>query len=417
MTECLENKLPEKWYRDRAAILIEVDAHGTLAAAAEAHGVSPRTARDGWKSLGLPKLPGPKTQMRPIVLDAGISREELLEAEVKELRALLKRQRAADVGEERIIHLLAEMLPAKEPIYSPAPTVVKLHDSFTPHEHLLLWSDLHAAEKVSLEQMNGINEYDWAIMMRRHDTIIKAIRSFKTNRPYPVHRLQIAALGDMVTGDIHEELAETNEMVLMEAALQLGLDGAEFIEALVPEYEVIDLAGVVGNHGRRSKKPKAKNAFDNFDWMVYHIMRLRLAKYTSVRFTIPKAAQHPIRMCGRFTCLMFHGDGIRSTMPGVPWGGIARRTRELDRQFQPVIGTIDHFLCGHFHQWNVTDGGRVIMNGSIKGPDEYSIKQFGGGCDPTQLLLTFHPRKGLTDVSRLDLTTGRAEVVPLRALA
>lgn len=390
---------PSPW-QEKGWLESELALRGSRRAVARHWGIAKSTV-DHWARVhGIE----PKRRLQSVPAPNGaISREEVLEAEVQELRALLKRSHSADVIEQRMVNLLQELVAAKEPIYQPSAPQTRLTNSYTPHEMLLLWSDLHAAERVDLEQMNGINEYDWRIMMRRHDAILAAVTSFKEKLAYPVPRLQIAALGDMVTGDIHEELVETNEYVLMEAALQLGLDGAEFIEALVPEFERIDIDGIVGNHGRRSKKPKAKNAHDNFDWMVYHLLRIRLSKYASVRVTVPKASQHPIKMCDRFTCLMFHGDGIRSTMPGVPWGGVARRTRELERQFEPVVGRISHFLVGHFHQDNVADGRRVIMNGSVKGPDEYSIKQFGGGCEPVQLLLTFHPKRGLVAVNPLDL--------------
>ena len=43
------------------------------------------------------------------------------------------------------------------------------------------------------------------------------------------------------------------------------------------------------------------------------------------------------------------------------------------------------------------------MNGSTKGVDEYSLKQFGGGEGPGQMLLTYHHERGLTDCSLLDL--------------
>lgn len=414
------NNLPDKWWRDAKLLQAEVAKHGDLGAAARANGVKPNLVRKGWNDLGLPALPsGRRASLQAVPAGEPVTREETLEAEVKELRALLRKQRAADVGEERILELIAQIVPAKEPIYTPAKPSLKLANSYTPHEFLLLWSDLHAAEVVSAEQMNGINEYDWPIMLRRHDEMIRALRSFRDKMAYPVPRLQIAALGDMVTGDIHEELAITNDRTVLESAIQLGLDGAEFIEALVPDFERIDVDGVVGNHGRRSKKPQAKNAHDNYDWLVYHLLKLRLAKYPSVTVNVPRSAFHPIRMCGRWTCLMFHGDGIRSTMPGVPWGGVTRRTRELERQFEPAIGRIDHFILGHFHQDNVADGRRVIMNGSVKGPDEYSVKQFGGGCEPVQLLNVFHPKRGLvaTHPLRLGAHAEVAQVVPLRAVA
>lgn len=419
--ECLGAKLPERWWRNKEAIQHEAEAHGSLQTAAAAHGVAASTVKSGWQSLGLPKRPASVARVNLRAAPAGeVSREELMDAELRELRALVKRDRGADVLQERMVGALETLIPAKDPIYVPAKPARNTKGGYTPHEMMLDWSDLHAAEKVDLEQMNGINEYDWQVMMRRHDKIIAAILSFKEKLAYPVPRLQIAALGDMVTGNIHEELRETNEMTIMECALQLGHDGAEFIEALIPHFETIDVDGVVGNHGRNKVKPTAKNAHDNYDWMVYNILKIRLAKYPSVRVTVPKSAFHPVKMCGRWQSLLFHGDGIRSTMPGVPWGGVARRVRELERQFEPVIGPIHHFHCGHFHQWSVTDGGRVIVNGSVKGPDEYSIKQFGGGCEATQLLHIFHPTRGMvaTHPLRLSDEPERASnVVPLRAAA
>jgi hypothetical protein len=35
--------------------------------------------------------------------------------------------------------------------------------------------------------------------------------------------------------------------------------------------------------------------------------------------------------------------------------------------------------------------------------DEYSIERLGGGEPPAQMLVTFHPKRGLTDVSFIDL--------------
>ncbi|WP_230687651.1 hypothetical protein, partial [Streptococcus pneumoniae] len=84
--------------------------------------------------------------------------------------------------------------------------------------------------------------------------------------------------------------------VIMETALQLGLDGARFIERLVPDYERIIIDGIVGNHGRVSQKPTAKNQHDNFDWMVYQLLKLTLAKYPSVTVNVPKSAFTSIRV-------------------------------------------------------------------------------------------------------------------------
>jgi hypothetical protein len=79
-----------------------------------------------------------------------------------------------------------------------------------------------------------------------------------------------------------------------------------------------------------------------------------------------------------------------------------RRVAALRNQYATAGQPIDYFHNGHFHTANAVEQGRIIVNGSVKGVDEYSLKAFGGGQPPVQVLSTFHPKKGLTDVSFLD---------------
>jgi hypothetical protein len=79
-----------------------------------------------------------------------------------------------------------------------------------------------------------------------------------------------------------------------------------------------------------------------------------------------------------------------------------RRATTLSQTYTAKGLPLDHLCVGHFHQANIVDQGRVVMNGSVKGVDEYSLKAFGGGGSPQQLLLVFHPKKGLTEVCFLD---------------
>jgi len=329
-----------------------------------------------------------------------VSEVEILRQRVTELEGERRRERKGEVFDERIAAAVENAIATREPKYSPR-SIPKSQRSGSKHEFVLLFSDLHAGEVVSREETNGINAYDWAIMLKRLDKIRQALFSYQDNRPYPIERLHIAALGDQLSGDIHDELVATNEIPLAEATVQLGLDTAEWIESLTERFRKITFSGVVGNHPRAHKKPWAKQGYDNADWTSYNVTRLALRGNKTISFDIPKASQHPITVAGK-RILLWHGDGVRSTMPGVPWGGIMRRVNVLESQYASAGLAIDHFACGHFHQGNVVDGGRILMNGSVKGVDEYSLKAFGGGRPPQQLLLTFHPRNGLTDASFLD---------------
>lgn len=331
-----------------------------------------------------------------------VSEVEILQQRVKELEAAHRKDRKGAVMDERITQAVVDATKNAKSKYKPAPY---RKSKKSEHEFVLLWSDTHAGETVSLEETNGINSYDWEIMLKRMDKMRESIISYQENRPYKIEKLHILGLGDMLSGNIHAELEATNEIPLAEATVQFGMDNAEFIESFTEYFPEIKFSGIVGNHPRAHKKPWAKQGYDNADWTAYNISRLALRHNNRITFDIPKANQHITTVCDRWRILEFHGDSIRSSMPGVPWGGVMRRVNALQAAYSGHKKPIDMFVCGHFHSAALvqSDAGQIAMNGSVKGVDEYSLKAFGGGRPPQQLLLTFHPKNGLTDVSMLDL--------------
>lgn len=382
-----------KWWHDPVLLAERVREAGSYAELSRQTGVPASTL----KSAG---AAGPKQEKPAPPEVTPIDETEMLRQRVSELERWVNMGRREDVLRERMIQCLQQQVQAKQPVYKPPAR--KAGGSQTDHEFALLWSDTHAGEIVDREETNGLNEYDWRTMMERHTRIRDAVMSYKENRPYPVRVLHVWALGDMLSGNIHEELSETNEFPVIECAIQLGLDAAEWLESFLDGFEEIRFAGVVGNHPRLKRKQPSKHRYDNFDWLVYHTMRERLRAYPQISWEIPKAQKWPVMVCGR-RVLLFHGDGIRSTMTDVPWGGIIRYVTKLSNQYAKAGKPVDHFVCGHYHEPNAVKNRRILMNGSVKGVDEYSIDAFGGGEPPTQLLTTFHPGRGLTDVSFLDL--------------
>lgn len=386
-------------------ILGQAPKHPSLASLGEAMGYKANTfqravKREGWNAQIEPLLQrGGRGESKAPAEE--VSREEILEHRVKELEQVERKDRKNKVYDERIAQAVEAAVANRSSLYSPA-AIPKAKASKTQHEFALNWSDLHAGEVVSLEETGGINSYDWETMLKRHDKLREALFSYQDNRPYPVQKLNVFALGDMLSGNIHDELMATNEIPLAEATVQLGLDGAEWLESLTERFPQIHVSGVVGNHPRAHKKPWAKQGFDNADWTAYHVMATALKKNPRITFDIPKANQHRILVAENWPLLLWHGDGVRSSMPGVPWGGVMRRVAALRNQYASVNQPVRYFNCGHFHTPNAVESGEIILNGSIKGPDEYSIKAFGGGRPPAQVLQTFHPQRGLTDVAFLD---------------
>ena len=83
------------------------------------------------------------------------------------------------------------------------------------------------------------------------------------------------------------------------------------------------------------------------------------------------------------------GDGIIGAIGPITRGDHKRRSRNSG------IGLhYDVLLCGHFHQLMMLR--TKIVNGSLKGMDEYSYTQAFGYELPMQACWWTHPRRGIT---------------------
>jgi hypothetical protein len=379
------------WPSDDALLALTLE-HGSVAATSRALGVGITSLKDHMSRRGLTAAKVTK----PVA--EGPSREEILEAELKELRKRVGKARSVDVQAERVLQEIERTIRPAEPVYvahKPSPPGTK------KHVQALILSDLHCGEVVVPEAVNGLNEFNWDVLVRRMASIERSLLSFQAARPYPVDELHIWLLGDNLSGNIHEELAETNEFPVAEQAWLVGMLIAQFIERLVPHYARITVEGVAGNHPRVGKPHSSKQVFDSFDWLGYKIIETHLARYESVGCDFPQAAFIVSEIAG-LKVLLWHGDGVRSSMPGVPWGGVMRRWNELRKQYAQQGTYLDALAVGHYHQANVIQGS-IFMNGSVIGLNEYGLKNFGSGEKPTQLLLTFQPdKKRLTDVSYIN---------------
>jgi len=337
--------------------------------------------------------------MATVVPTGVIDETEMLRAEVRELRTHARAHRGLDVQAERLVQEVRDQVVPADVRYE-RPEVA--HGEGKTHVQVLLLSDLHIGEIVVPEAVNGLNVYNWEVFTERMAGVHRALVSFQNARPYPIDELVIGLLGDNVSNNHHEELSSTNEFPITEQCFRGGMFLGQWIEALVPDYPKLRVVGVGGNHGRTKKAPASKQVFDSFDWLGYQYIDQYLSNYTEIERHFPRAGMAITEVAGR-NMLMWHGDGVRSSMPGVPWGGVMRRTNELKKQFAEQGIPIDYVSFGHFHQPNVI-AGNLFGNGSVMGVNEYGLKNFGGGSSACQLLLTFdRERRRLTDTSFISL--------------
>ena len=304
--------------------------------------------------------------------------------------------------EEEVIRIFSETIEAYKPINQLA-NVKAPKSSGNPEELVLLLSDFHAGEEVNSTEMLGMNEYNMDIMIERVKKIYSALDSILNKMSgYVYKKINIFALGDMVSGIIHEELLQgtcTVDQVVTTADIL-----AEMIYKLSQRFVEVEFIGVVGNHGRFNKAPNFKKKYNNFDYLLYKMIEAKCCNLTNVVFNIPKAGI-AAKTIFNWNFLLMHGDGINS-FGGIPFYGIRRADAQLSQLLVTKKDFYPHYICmGHYHTTNVMEkiGGRIIMNGTLKGGDEYALGKMFTGGDPKQLLMSIHHKHGISWEMSLNL--------------
>lgn len=329
-------------------------------------------------------------------------REERRNAEIiRELRAELDAVHRENISAERVreaILGLAAKTPAP-PRWLIDPPRGKAGRSGVPHA---LWSDWHWGEVVAKDQVHGINEFNLTIARARARRLVEKTIDLcfnhMTNPRYP--GIVVALGGDMMSGDIHEELTETNEIPSMPALLDLFGVLASSLEAMADRFGHVFVPCVVGNHGRTTRKPRAKNrVYSNFDWLLYGFLERHFAtrKDDRLRFMIPAGTDAYYRVHGH-RYLLTHGDalGVKGGDGIIGLLGPVMRGDFKTRRQQGAIGQpYDTLLMGHWHNWHSLR--QVIVNGSLKGYDEYAHVALRAWPEPPIQGLWFtHPDHGIT---------------------
>ena len=261
----------------------------------------------------------------------------------------------------------------------------------------LMLSDWHGGEVVVPSQINNVNEYNVKIMRERAATLIDSavhlLRIIDPKMRYPGIVLPLG--GDMVSGNIHEELTATNEIQSMPVVLELYEILAGIIAKVADIFGRVFVPCVGGNHGRNTKKTWHKDRqHTSFDWLIYQFLARRFAGDKRITFYIPQSTGAYYKVYSHRYWLV-HGDGFRGGdgMIGC-LGPIIRGDHKMRSRNAQIDQPYDTMILGHFHQY--LHHGRVIVNGSLKGYDEYAFNEGFGFEQPQQALWLTHPKHGIT---------------------
>jgi len=247
-------------------------------------------------------------------------------------------------------------------------------------------ADAHYDEKVNPSEIENLNAYNRKIAELRTEkffsSTVELARDYVAN--VGINGLVLKLMGDMVSGNIHEELTETNEAYILPSILYWRDRLVAGIDMLAGHYGRVHVAGVVGNHGRQTRKPKSKGRVEtNFDWLIYALLADHYADCPEVTVQVPAGADLDLAIYGTRYRLT-HGDqfrggsGIAGALSPMMIGD-SRKRKRANQANNPY----DFLVMGHWHQYFDFKG--IIAAPSLKGYDEYAyLSNFEfeqpGGC-------------------------------------
>lgn len=298
------------------------------------------------------------------------------------------------------------MLTPTAPIYKP-PKTRKVEQDISVVLHV---TDAHYGAIQDEDEIEGFGKYSPEISRERQYGFVRDVLDWTTlhRTVYSIPEARFLVTGDLISGDIHDELRVTNAFPAPRQAVEAGEILAHQAALAAPHFEHVELDIITDdNHGRLTRKPQAKEAgFNNWMYVTASIAQKLLTKHKNVVVNIWPMSQKVVNVNGR-RYLLTHGHDVMG-WAGFPYYGIERRTaREaLKRMNGPDLTKFDKIIMGHWHA--PLEHPYYWIGGSVSGTDAYDHKN-GRQSEPQQLSWMVHPKWGEFDKTNWRLTKFDAE--------
>lgn len=354
-----------------AAVAAAADAGAPLTGGAKGR---PTAATVAARKLGIPRSTAQDAWARHTAAAAKEDEDPSAAARARRLAAANRRLREDAATADDIASRVFG-------IRSDGPASVRLRDNHTDPAStptaestpFLICSDWQLGEVIRSDELLGINAFDQHIAEERVGVLFTEAVAARRRVNAPHSRIVLGVVGDMISGEIHAELAETNDLSSAPAVRQcVGLlrDG---IEQLCEAYGRVHVVIVQGNHDRTTFKPRGKQ-YSNLSygaimgWWLQDLFR----RDDRVSFQQPDGSDAVVTVHGR-RILMTHGDriGSRGGQGFIgPLATIIRGHAKVHMQYADLGTPIDYVVNGHFHTSALLPTG--VANGCLPGYSEYA---------------------------------------------
>lgn len=261
---------------------------------------------------------------------------------------------------------------------------------------VIVASDWHVEERVRSADVSGLNEFNLRIADERvrmfFSNVAKLIKI--SQKDTKVSNAVLALLGDFISGSIHDELVENNQLLPAEAIWKAQNYLYEGILFLLKETDVrLTVVCHSGNHGRMTDKTHFATEMGNSleAYMYYNLAHLFKGE-KRVQFIVAEG-YHSYVTVGNFVVRIHHGHAIRYA-GGV--GGIYIPVNKAIAQWNKGRKA-DLDVFGHFHQFR--DGGNFICNGSLIGYNAFALSIKADFEKPRQAFFLIDHRRGKSVVA------------------
>ena len=265
-------------------------------------------------------------------------------------------------------------------------------------EATALWlaSDWHVAERVTLGQTNGINQYTIKIAEQRATAFFRnGLRLTQlAQHDISVNTIVLALLGDFITGHLHLDAVEKNQLAPVEETLfaqQLIISGIEYIlkhskcRLIIPCHS--------GNHGRTTKFAHfgSENGH-SLEFFMYQSIAGYFRNEPRVTVIISEGSHSYLDIYG-YKIRFLHGHDVKYG------GGVGGLTIPLNKAIAQWDRARPAYLTclGHFHQ--KFDGGSFLVNGSLIGYNSFALSIKASAERPQQMFALIDKVRGKTLVA------------------
>jgi hypothetical protein len=256
---------------------------------------------------------------------------------------------------------------------------------------VLCASDWHVEETVTSASTNGLNEFNLGIAEDRiRKFFTSAVRLTEIQRGgCKIEQAVLWLGGDLMSGFIHEELQETNELTPTETILWLKDQLAEGIAYLRQQFSSISIVCNYGNHGRTTKKPRHATGYKNsYEWLLYSILSSQITG-DDLEWVVADSYLSFVPVYDR-VIRFHHGDGLKYQ------GGIGGLTIPTEKAIaswnRAKVADLDVF--GHWHTQQQNP--KWVSNGSLIGYNAYAVSIKAGYERPQQTFFLFDRDRGRT---------------------